>query len=389
MDNTSTRMELDVFGVSSGKNVHYKEDENFYKIYKRNFVVKNAIDTIAKRFSNSNFFDLDKDNSALLDKIKEPNSFQSREEFLKDFSINILASGYSMIWKKYKSFGMFDSLELIVIPTDTDITSFGKKTITTTIEGNEETIKIEDVIIFYDTQRQPDTLRGISRLLPLKSQIDNINDAQRAKNIQIHNSGTTIVSPKAAQQGNNMDEGLDKPIMNIPIVSPVPGQNAGSKTKTQKEEMEDRLNFRGMENRIIVSSKGVDAKNLSAELNSMNFSEKIEADILAIYAAYGVPVELTPYGKNATFDNKEVAENSLIESEVQPLNNSLTESLNGEFEGSGNIYGNYDHLSSVSKTKNEIHKTRQDIANTYRELFKDGVIDREEARKQLELNGML
>ena len=100
-------------------------------------------------------------------------------------------------------------------------------------------------------------------------------------------------------------------------------------------------------------------------------------------------MRIAPYGKNATFDNKEVAENSLIESEVQPLNNSLTESLNGEFEGSGNIYGNYDHLSSVSKTKNEIHKTRQDIANTYRELFKDGVIDREEARKQLELNGML
>lgn len=377
-----------MFGYSPAKKIYYKEDANFYKIYKQNFAVKSAIDLVARKFSNTQFKDLDNETSQLLDKIHFPNEFQSKEEFLKDFAINLLASGYSMVWKKYVSYGVFDSLELIVIPTDTDITSIGKNTVTTTINNKEETIKIEDIIFFYDTQKSKYGLTGISRIASLKSQIDNIADAQRAKNIQIHNSGTTIVSPKTSNNSNAVDEGLDKPIVQInqPLL---PNGEKAPKMKTQKEEMEDRLNSRAMENRIIVSSKGVDAKNLSSELNSVNFSDKVISDILFVYFTFGIPEELTPFGKNATYNNKGEAENSLIESEIEPLNSSLCESLNIEFEGRGNIAGSYSHLSSVSKTRNEVYKTNKDIAKTYEDLFKAGLIDDKEARELLEKNGVI
>src|SRR5699024_9231256 len=117
--------------------------------------------------------------------------------------------------------------------------------------------------------------------------------AQIAKGIQITNSGTTIVSPKAASNSNVMDQGLDAPVPTLM-----------SNTKTQKQEMEDRLNYRGMKNRIIVSNKGLDAVNLSEKLNNVKFFDIVEQDILAVYDAYGYPVELTPYGKNAKFENR-------------------------------------------------------------------------------------
>lgn len=374
-------MELDIFNFGTkAQKVYYKDDYNFYKLYKQNFVVKDAIDQVAKRLSSANYFDVDEKSkpSILLNKINQPNTFQSKEEFLKDFAINILCSGYAMVWKKYKSFGVFETLELISISTDTDITGFGKSTVITEFNGKEEKIKIEDIIFFYDTQRQVDSLRGISRLTPLRLQINNIEDAQRAKNIQIQNSGTTIVSPKTSDQKNNMDDGL-----NAQVPTSMNGQ------KTQKEEMEDRLNNRSIERRIIVSAKGLDAKNLSAELNDMKFNEVVEADILAVYSSFGIPVELTPYGKNATYDNKATAENSLIESEVMPLQKSLTDSINLEFQVQGQIFVSYDHISSVAKTKNEFFKTKKEIAETYSSLYEKGLINEKEARNLLIKNDVI
>lgn len=376
-------MELDVFGENRNFKEYYSDDYNYKSLFDKSFVVKSIIQKLSQLFSNASFEDESGKETKLLLKLKQPNQIQSTEEFLKDFAINLFVSGYSMIWKHYISFGNFDTLNLIVLSTDTDITSIGKSTITTIVNGKKETIKIDDIIFFYDIEKNHDSVIGRSRLKPLKSQIQNIRDAQFAKKIQIENSGTTVVSPKASNNNNNIDEGLNAPV-------PIKMTGADGKgMKTQKEEMEDRLNSRGIANRIIVSNKGLDAKNLSAELNDMKFSEVVETDILAIYDAYSMPPELSPYGKNATFENKPAAENALIELEILPLANSLITSLNQEFEKLGKITVNYNHINSVATTRNKMYEVKKTISDTYRELFKDGLIEREEARQQLIANRII
>lgn len=370
-------MEIEVFGDSRKKKEYYSEDYNYYRLYERNFVVSTIIGKLARTFSNAQFQDESGKESELLKKIQIPNNIQSTEEFLKDFAINLFTSGYSMIWNKYGSYGMFSSLEWIVIPTDTDITSVGKKTVTTIINDKREVIKVEDIIFFYDIKRRVDSLEGVSRLRPFKSQIDNITDSQFAKNIQIENSGTTVVSPKSSAT-NNIDEGLN---------APVPTSMGG--LKTQKEEMEERLNSRGIANRIIVSNKGLDAKNLSAELNDMKFNEIVESDVLAIYDAYSFPPELSPYGKNATFENKPAAENALIESEIYPLAESLVRSLNQEFAKQGKLLMTYDHLNSVATTKNKIVDVKKTTTDIYLSLVEKEIISKEEAKRILTENGVL
>src|SRR5690606_22244118 len=144
-------------------------------------------------------------------------------------------------------------------------------------------IKKEDIIFFYDSQKSKDDLSGVSRLKPFKSQIDNVIDTQFAKNIQIENSGTTVVSPKASPSTNAMDEGLNAP---VPIQT-----NERQGVKTQKEEVEERLNSRGIKTRIIVSIKGLDAINPSAELDNVKFSEITEPDALALYDLYSFAPE--------------------------------------------------------------------------------------------------
>lgn len=371
-------MELDIFGYSKDRKEYYPEDYNYYELYEKKFIVRTIVGKLSNLFSNAKVNDASGKETKLLDKLKNPNKDQSTEEFLRDFAINLFVSGYSMIWKKYESYGSFDDLELIVISTDQDVTSVGKKSITTEYKGSTETIDFDDLIILYDTQKRNDSLEGVSRLRPFKTQLDNITDANTAVNIQIENSGTTVVSPKAATNANNIDEGLN---------APVPQMGGG--LKTQKEEMEDKLNSRGIKNRIIVSNKGLDAKNLSAELNSMKFSDMVVSSALEVYDAYSFDPELTPYGKNATFENKPSAENKVVESEIMALSKSLARSINQEFEAYGQIEISYDHLNSVATTRNKVVDVKVKIVDMYVALFSANLITAEEAKKQLIENGII
>lgn len=368
-------MELDSFGIGIKKDTHYSETEKFVKLQKRVYVLNNVISQIAKRFSNANFTS-DQDSSRILEKIKNPNNYQSQQEFLKEFAIFIMSSGYTFMWKRYQSYGNFETLELINL--NPDKTTIGKTTITTEHDSKSETINLSDVIVFYDMVRDNNSKKGYSRIIPLKSQVENILNAQKAKGIQIENSGTTIVSPKTAAIQNNVDEGL-----NAMVPVKVLGPDGQPKMKTQKDEMEERLNSRGLENRIIVSSKGLDAKNLSAELNNVKFYEMVETDILAIYDAYGFPVELSPYGKNATFENKEVAEVGLVESEIQPLADNLVNSLLSEFPNKGTLEVDYNHLNSMSVIQKRIQETNGKTIDQYGILHEKNIISDQEYKEIL------
>lgn len=363
-------MEIDVFGIGTNdKKTFYPDSTKFVKLQKENYVLNNVFNKIASKLSSAQFTS-ESGNSELLDKINNPNNSQSKEEFLKEFAIFLLSSGWTAMWKKYKSFGNFKTLELINLNPDN--TEVNETTLTTEIDGKSETILLTDVILFYDSVRNNKNKKGYSRITPLRTQINNIKDAQIAKGIQIENSGTTIVSPKQTATGNNIDEGLN---------APVPQMGGG--LKTQKEEMEDRFSSRGLQNRIIVSSKGLDAKNLSAELNTVKFHEIVETDILSVYDAYNFPVELSPYGKNATFENKEVAEVGLIENEVAPLAENLINSLNAEFEKKEPVDVDFNHLNSMSVIQERIQDTNRKTIDQYGVLFDKKIISDQEYKKIL------
>lgn len=340
-------MEIDVFGMGKTKKTHYTDDTEFYKKQSECYGLNSVITKIASIFSNVEFTDGKSDNSLLVKKLNNPNNFQSKEEFLKEFAVFVLSCGYGVIWKRYSSYGMFDTLELINL--NPDKIQINKESISVEYEDKVETIVLTDLIFFYDTLRLQNSKKGYSRITPLRSQVENILAAQRAKGIQIDNSGTTIVSPKSSAATNNVDQGLNAP---IPTVN--------GNIKTQKEEMEDKLNSNGLSNRIIVSSKGLDAVNLSEKLNNVDFHKIIESDLLAIYDAFNFPIELSPYGKNAKYENKQVAEVSLLEKEVTPLMGNLMGSLKSEFKSKGEAEATYKHLNAYSVVEERIQKINKE-----------------------------
>lgn len=366
-----TIFSLDSYGVGSLKHTHFPNNFREYVRLQRDiFPVQNAIGKIGKLLSQVEFTS-EKDNDKLVNKLNNPNEYQSKEEFLKEFATYVKSAGWTAIWKRYKSYGSWDSLELININPDT--ADFNKSKDSLIFEHDDEkyTIKLTEIILFYDSVRLKNN-KGYSVLKPLRSQIKNILDAQQAKGIQIENSGTTIVSAKAPTNQNVVDEGINA------IVTPdLPGQ------VTQKQVIEAKLNHRGIENRIVVASKPLDALNLSAGLNAFKFDETVEADILAIFDAFGIPVELTPYGKNNTYDNKKVAELSLLQGEIIPLASSLVNSIKSEFPDRGNPDFSFDHLECMSLVRERIEKTNTEKISQVSSLMNMGLIDDNKAKQML------
>jgi len=371
---------FDVYSGYTFQGLHYNTDTKFVKLVENNFVLGNVIGKVAKSLSNAKFTS-ENENDKLLRVIQNPNEKQSTEEFLKEFCIYLLSPGYTMIWKKWQSVGNMETLQLINLnPDDTEILENSVKTV---VDGKSETIPKEFIIFFYDVKKNINDDKGYSRIKPLRSQVKNIEDAQIAKNIQICNSGVTLISPKATT-GSPIDEGLNRQIITMPTAE---GQ---APPRTEKDDMEEKLNTRGIANRIIVANKGVDGYNLSQGLTGLNFYEMVETDILAIYDAFGVPIELSPYGKNNTFDNKEVAESSLYETEVLPIASNIVKTLNAEFLNfTAGISVTYEHVSSVAKTKNQVHETNKLIIDNLSTLIADGVITAPEMKKILTDMGIL
>lgn len=372
------RMEIDSFGLHCIKRLYYEDCEKYVRLQDRHFILNNAIGKIAKAVSNANFTDVSGNDTALLELINNPNEKQSKEEFLKEFSVFLRASGYTMLWKRYGSFGDIKTLELINL--NPDLSEVTETKVITEIYDNKVTILKKDIVFFYDIRKNVNDDKGYSRIKPLRSQVENTDFAQIAKGIQIINSGITIVSPKATTGGSNMDQGLESPITDAILPEGM---------KTQKQDMEDKLGGRTIDNRIIVASRGVDSVNLSASIADIKYDEIVEKDILAIYDAFGIPQELTPYGNNAKYDNKEIAENSLYENEALPLVENLVNSLNSEFPKQGQIQVDFNHVSSVVKIKNGIYETNKIIAETYANLAKDGVITTQEANRILKDKGVI
>lgn len=367
---------INSFNLSTSSPHFYNENTDFVLLQRRNFALNSAIDKIASKVSNANFTDISQKDTELLKKLSNPNNFQSKQEFLKEFTVYILSCGHAIIWKRYVSFGNLSTLDLINIdPTKATIT---KDTITFEYEKKQEVLNVSDVIIFYDKTKNNDTFKGYSRVIPLRSHLENISLAQKAKNIQISNSGTTIVSPKQTAAGSNIDEGLNAP---VPVM--------GGGLKTQKDQMQDELNNKNLENRIVVSSKGLDAVNLSEKLSGIDFQKIIEPDLLAVYDAFSIPIELTPFGPNAKFNNKALAELSVLENEVSPLINNLISGLNSEFKRYGQLIADLNHIGAMSVIQSRIQDTNQKTIEQYKTLLDCEVITIAEYRKILIDNKIL
>ena len=283
-----------------------------------NPVAFRCVDLIADKLSQMQIIvddDPEKDHplKTLLD---NPNPFQSKKDFIKEYFFFKVAYGF--VYQKPQKPSGFDFNTIYNLNPgkveyndrfatrfmfERDYNRISKdKQFKYKEDEQEFTFNINEVVAFYDIANglsKDFLLKSPSRLSSIRKQIKNIDIVAEAKGRSMKRAGRWIVSGE--NSGNMLTTGL---------------------SPDQKRDAEKSLSMYGLGNRkediTVTTAKNIKADSLHVPANQLGFNESVEADAQIIREAFGVPRELYSLDKSgATYENQKESAIRFIQTAVQ------------------------------------------------------------------------
>jgi len=304
---------------------------------------------ISKLFSQAEFKVRNKDtkkeekNHWLIKLLNNPNSYQTKSDFLESLQFSQIAQGKAVGYLK-RPIGFSDAQDIdSIYLLDSDLIEWPQnykskmvsKVASKTIDshkikydkdGENLTIQVKDLIFFYDL---PNGLNRNfydvkSRLDGLKQTLINTNDSLIAKNIILKTNGKELISG-----GNNE---------HFPL---------GSVDKENAESLlQNNYGLGWFRKRGIVTKASINYQSLHIALRDLGLDESVKVDGNLIYTALHIPKDIISLeAKKTTYNNFKESMVSYIQNEMQASINSFTDVMNEllvdtEFE----LVGTYEHL---------------------------------------------
>lgn len=374
------------------------------KVGLTNPVLQPSLNLIARLFSSAKFSEVNEDlepveNSTLVELLKNPNLYQSQQDFLEQF-----------IWFKY-CFGFMymypvhpvgvrtaeratlnnlntayikynDNFKTPIIFKKSDALKIAEQKFTYEDIANEQKLELEvkKVIPFYDlangissssdsstnsNTNSNNLLTAPSRLLSIQTELSNVYQAAIAKNKAIQTNGRELYSNK------NSGVGVSTPL-SLP----------------ERDEIQRRLDsdtgLGSNRKRSLVTNASIEWQSLHIKLKELALDDSKTADANTILWALGIPLDLAD--KTSTYENKEQAMLGFMQNNIMPQMNDFTNSLSNYFGLEGTkLIGTYDHLPIMQVIKETELKTIQSKAEVLEILLRNGV-NPEEALLLLELD---
>lgn len=329
--------------------------------------INTPISKIASMFSNVNFEGKTARGKRLVEKLYEPNKYQSKEEFLKELMFNKLAAGITYIFPYHEIAGyeravtsnQWKDVELLILNSDftewkvngNRYNGFWKSTL---FDYHFER-DYKDLIIYFDNGvSHKCKWMGISRLDSLIPEIYLIQLAKNGKLNKMELTGAIVVTPDDRKDQFNYS-GLDQPM-------PSP---SGLMT-THKQEIENKLRSVGLANnkQIQVLSQQVKSIIIGEGIKDVDFDKDINQPIQSIYSKYNLGRELSNMDNNGgKYDNRELALLDAFTSEVMPFAQSFIQGLETTFGlQNGEIEVKYDSMPVYQKWQRmKKEKEKEDI----------------------------
>lgn len=215
--------------------------------------------------------------------------------------------------------------------------------------GVKQTLSSKQIIPFFDIAQDPkNQFKGVSRLKSLEDEVHQIWMSNKAIENQIKLSGNIIVSPDSHKE-SELSLGLDKPI----------GATTG---KTQKHEIEDKLNASGIifGKSLTVASTALKAINLAESLKDYDYNEKFKQEAGRIVMnLYEIPRKLQNLINSSELQkDKEGEDIDLYEKTILPVAGNFAKSINSVYSKltGTTIKLSYDHLAVFQERRENAKK---------------------------------
>lgn len=282
------------------------------------------------------------ENDPLSGILNNPNEFQTREEFYKQFARFYYAGGYCFILpqeiakqtitdyygfssqeKVYRTIAakyLNDKTEFWLLNPDNVSTDFSNEVLkgnkvakvyysTVLFNGSTE---YKFLIPFYDNSDSENPIKGKSRLWAVAKDIEHIQRADDIIKWFQSLFGNIIVSPKRPENNANGFSGKN-------LTDPINSVNGHI---THKDVIEDKLNS-NVRN-ILVSEVGLDAVNLMQSINEQDLSKYKRESEEKIYDLFQIP---NAYRSQAKYDNYSNEIKEWYDSVIVPLSANIARSF--------------------------------------------------------------
>ena len=217
------------------------------------------------------------------------------------------------------------------------------------------------------TNFQQSYMFGSPVLASQQAPVRNIRAAYEARNVLIENRGAL---------GILSNGGTDALGATLPI------------NPSLKDELQEDWRKYGVTKgqfQIIMTSLNLKWQQISIDADKLRLFEEVEADTRQLCLAFGVPYDMISTG--TTFDNKLRAERQMYQNTIIPEAQEWIAAINRKaetFNKTWELQISYDHLPIFQENRKEMAAAMQMVANGLEKLITDQVITLEQAKKIIE-----
>ena len=359
---------------------------NSYDVALKNPILLGLIDKIANYLAQSKFYlENENENDPLIKLLNNPNDFQSKEDFFKEFVFNYISCGYQFI-APIGSVGFENDVTKVdslynLNPLFIDYNNLNIQTkLLTRKEISElnnlkfryqiqqgangqsssyKTFEYKNVLGFYDVAN------GLSNdfLLSSPSRLDsvlqasvNIIKAFEAQNIVIKSNGREMFFSEARGSELGLHKSLDK---------------------GDVKEIQRASNKYGMQHgqyRSMFLNKETGWKSLHINAKDLATEETIKTASIAIATALNVPKELIPVFDNSAYNNRKEALIDLIQGTVEPILSDICNTFTSYFgyQKTPLLY-TVDHLAPMQHIEEMKTTKALNLSQAYRNMTQSGM----------------
>jgi hypothetical protein len=314
-------------------------------------------------------------NSPYTKLLKQPNFFQSQEDFLfqqmwflsatgndlmyqiKAFTNDVPKALYNLIpseidFKKTQKINKF-------ITTDKDKKAFGEQEIEYKLDNQTYKIKLSEIIPLYDIANglecnsffhSPSRVQGISKVL------ENIEQNLKSKNKNLQFSAKYI--------GMNKSTG-----------------NEGQILPDDKKAIEKVLSSKD----VLTTNRNIEYKHLVSDMKRLFLDEQYAEDANKVLLAFEMNKNVLNYfSKDSTFENQSEGIISYIQNSVQTTAKNTMASLSAQWgliEKGEILKASYDHLAVMQGVVNEKIKSFNEMQVAIKAGLENGTLSQDEAKK--------
>ena len=304
----------------------------------------------------------------ILKLFRNPNPYQTTQDFLETVMFMQIAQGVCVIYKK-SIIGFDTPKQLYVLDYDLIEWPQGFETLKTKriddkvlnmniiydLHGENLTIKIKDLLFLYDLPNcmNKNPFKVKSRCDGLKQTLINTNDSLLAKNIILKTNGKELITGK--KDGFPLDPDEKKNLESL---------------------WNNTLGLGFNRKRGVITKADLTWKSLHIALRDLGLDESVKIDGNLIYTALHIPKDiLSLEAKKTTYNNFKESMVSYIQNEMQASLNSFIAVFQNLLDENFTLRGTYEHMPIMQFILIERYKGIKGQADALMALRKAGLPD--------------